>query len=136
MIYWRLFKNKWFLIILVVVSFSAAIISYFLNQKHMEELNAAENAICVEFRDLKHPSIWGIKKLKHKDQYLKVMLDTTVNTHNNIPTSVVENNQKVKILGYSNDSILVNVAIMRKKGTPVNPQYEELWLWNKFIKMK
>jgi len=136
MINWRLFKNRWFLITLVIVSFTGAIISYLLNQKHMEELSIAENAICVEFRDLKHPSIWGIKKLKYKDQYLKVMLDTTINT-NNIPlTSTVENNQQVKILGYSNDSMLVNIAIIREKGTPVNPRYEELWLWNKFIKKK
>ena len=134
--FFSLFKNKWFWIVWLILSSIGGIIGYVLSEKKERQLENAENAICVEFRDLNHPAIWGIQKLKYKDQYLKVMLDSNIKTHNIPSTRGVENNQQVKILGYSEDSTLANIAIIREKGTMVKPRYEELWLWTEFIKRK
>jgi len=134
--FFSLFKNKWFWIVWLILSISGAIIGYVLSENHKKELENAENAICVEFRDLKHPSIWGIRKLKYKDQYLEVMLDSNIKTHNIPLTLGVTNNQPVKILEYSEDSALARIAITREKHTMAKPRYEELWLWTKFIKKK
>lgn len=135
--FFSLIKDKWFWPVWLILSISGGIGGYVLSEKHKNELENAENAICVEFRDLKHPSIWGIRRLKYKDQYLEVMLDSNIKTHN-IPLTVgVTNNQPVKILEYSEDSTLARVAITREKPKWARTgSYSELWLWTRFIKKK
>lgn len=134
--FFSLFKNKWFWVVWLILSLAGAIVGYMASEKHKEQLELAENAICVEFRDLKHPSIWGIQKLKYKDQYLAVMLDSSIKTYNIPLARVIENNQSVKILEYSEDRTLTKIAVIREESTAAKPDYEELWLWSRFIKKK
>ena len=131
-----IFRNKWFWIVWLILSLTGAIIGLALSNNEANKLEKASDAICIEFREVPYPSIWGIPDLKFADEYIRVMLDTNIRTHNIQGTTVVENYQEVKILDYSVDSSLVKIAITKEQSKRTRPRYEETWVLENFIRQK
>lgn len=132
--YWNLLKEKWFWIIWLMISLIGGVIGFVFKQGIDNKLRESKTATCVEFRNLKAPSIIAIESIDYKEEYIKMLTDTN-NGHDNFPWSVIDNKQMVQILDYTSDSVLVKVAIRRNNPTWLKPSYEELWVWSKFVRL-
>jgi len=131
--YFKIFKNKWFLIIWISLSILGGIWGYIDSKNRETKLKNAKDVICLDFRVNSYPSVLGIKSLEYKDQYLNVLIDTAEN-YLNFPFEVIEDGQISKVLDYTPDSLLAKIAIEIPRTSTSRYSYRELWVCNKFLK--
>lgn len=131
----EIFKSKWFWIILVSLSLIGAVIGFTHSIQHNNKINSSEIAFCKDFRNNNFPAVIGIYNLKYRDKYINVLEDTNENQLN-FPFGHIDDGQKVYLLDYTPDSVLIQVGIINKIPTLSKPSYEELWVWRKFVVKK
>jgi hypothetical protein len=130
--FFYIFKKKWFWIAWLIISIIGGLIGYVGSNQTEQNYNNAQSATVLDFRNSKYPSIIGISNLKYKNEYVKIFTDSN-NKTTNVPFQVIDNGTFVKILDYSNDSLLIHVALKNSKTTSSSPPYQELWVWKEFV---
>jgi hypothetical protein len=130
--FFYLFKKKWFWIVWLIVSIIGGLIGYVGSNQREQNYNNGKYAKVLDFRQSKYPSIIGIKNLNDKEVYIRIFMDSTIKTLD-VPSSIIENGKMVKILSYTDDSLLIQVAVKNRNTTSTKPPYQEIWLWKEFV---
>ena len=132
----ELYKNKWFWIVLIILSTTGAIIGFVLSWKHNKKLEQAER---IELRDYYNPGniyIHGIEDTTLVDQYIKFEMDNVYPKPLTFKSTAIRTDERLYALDYTQDSSLVLVARENDNPTMQDPSYMELWVWRKHVKWK
>jgi hypothetical protein len=130
MIDWKVFKNKYFWITVLTISFVAAFYSYYDSKKASAKLENASIVSCNEFRShIKNSSIIVIVDLKYADTYIDYFDGNS--DYNDFRSYSIPEGTKVYIIDSLYSGKLLNIVIVEKSAK--GKIYDESWIWHEFI---
>ena len=131
MFYLKLFKNKYFWLIIVLVSVSVGLFSYFSDRKMQELLDKTPTNYCFEYRDsVKASSILVITDLDYAEEYVAYF--SGEREKQNFRSIAIKTGTNVKIIDEKYDGKLLKAFHIHKTGK--RTKYEEFWIWYEFVK--
>jgi hypothetical protein len=105
---------------------------YYFHGKREQKLANSQLLYCQDGRENPNPSLATISDLKNRDEYLD-FIHGRISIFNFKGTFLAEG-KDVHVLGYSSDSILVQIAVVNKNNHRITQRgYEELWIWHGFL---
>lgn len=122
------------IVFLAVIIFTAL---YFYNKNYHVDVKARETMYLAYPSDTTiYQSIFAIEGLNNENVYRAFYEPNSSVKYANFESYVFHENDLVYVLGYSEDSVLVNVAYYNNKGGRVIPPYIELWVHTCLLKRK
>jgi hypothetical protein len=130
MFYWKLFKNKYFWLIIVLISISVGVFSYHRDRKMQKLLDTAPPNFCYEYRDsVKVSSILVITDFDYAEEYVAYF--SGEREKQNFRSISVPEGTVVMIIGEKYDGKLLKAIHIDKSGK--RTKYEEFWIWYEFV---
>jgi hypothetical protein len=129
MIYWKLFKNKYFWFILGALSLIAGIFSFFRDREKQKFIDQSPIMYCVEFRDsVKYPSVIAITDLHYAEEYVRYFSGES--KKHDFRFYGIPDGCEVKILDEKYHGKLVKAVLVGKYPRNV---FKEFWIWFEFV---